>query len=315
MGSFHCPMGAVGKGADNCIDCGLCTASTKSEQRVAADIVRNWIRSQSSERLQRYLIQKIAVCGKGGVGKSTITSMLAIALRDMGYEVLVLDMDESNASLGHKLGFSETPIPLLDMVEINSERVKPDQSWLQSDTVLLTDIPDEFICSSNRLHFMQAGKLEDAFSGCACTLSSIATVFLEKLKLEPRQIMIVDNEAGIESFGRGVERYVDTILTVVEPSFESIEMASRIKYMAEGLGISRIRAIVNKVEDSKFEKIVIKKLAEEEVKYLGVMRKDDDISMAGLMGTVVPECPAKDHIEKIAMLMLDEAEMEYTKTM
>ena len=313
MGVFHCPVGATSKGTEECISCGMCTALTREEQKKASDIVRAFLKSHASERLSRYVIKKIAVCGKGGVGKSTIAAMMAIALRDMGYEVLVIDTDESNSGLHRKLGIDRLPVPLLSFIDRFNDGVAADSSWLDKDEVRIDDIPEEFLSTDNRLHFMMAGKIEDALQGCACSVSDIVKMVLSKLVMDEKQILIVDNEAGVESFGRGLELYVDTIITVVEPSFESINMASTIKYMAEGLGISRIRAIVNKVTNDKIEKVMIKKLIEEGVKYLGVLRLDDDINIAGLLGETVAECDAKAKLENIVRLMLDEAEMTYNK--
>ncbi|MBQ2746867.1 MAG: P-loop NTPase [Firmicutes bacterium] len=311
MSFFHCPVGASSKGTEECISCGMCTALTREEQKKAADIVRAYLRSNVSKRLSRYVIKKIAVCGKGGAGKSTVAAMMAIALRDMGYEVLVIDTDESNSGLHRKLGIDDLPKPLLSFIDRFNDGVAEDSSWLDKDSLKIEDIPETFITTNNRLSFMMAGKIEDAMQGCACSASDLLKLLLSKIEVDDRQIVIIDNEAGVESFGRGLELYVDTVITVVEPSFESIGMAGTIKYMAEGLGISRIRAILNKVTSDKIEKVMIGKLLEQEVKYLGVMRLDDDINVAGLLGEVVSECDAKSSFESIVRIMLDEAEMKY----
>lgn len=313
MGVFHCPMGAVGMDAENCIHCGMCQARTKTEQRAAADKVREHLRQSADTRLSKYLIKKIAVCGKGGVGKSTITGMMAMALRDMGYEVLVIDTDESNEGLSRKLGFSGQPKPLMAFLEQLPEEELPRAEWLTNEKIRFEDIPEEFLLSRNRLHFMMAGKIEDALQGCACSLTDVVKILLSKLETEAKQIVIVDIEAGVESFGRGVERYTDTIIMVVEPSYESIQMAKTIRYMAEGMGILRIRAILNKVGSPKAGEITIKQLLEDNIKYLGVMYMDEDISEAGLLGQTVTECEAKENIENIIRLMLDESEMEYNQ--
>lgn len=315
MGAFHCPVGAVGMGSEDCIECGMCVAITKEEQKKAANLVREYLRGQADTRLERYVIQRIAVCGKGGVGKSTLSAMAAIALQDMGYEVLVIDMDESNAGLHRKLGFTdqELPKPLSSFLERFSGGEKQDTSWMDQEEIRMEDIPEEYMGSKGRLHFMMAGKIEDALQGCACSLADIVKILLSKLVVDKKQILIVDNEAGLESFGRGVERYMDTILVIVEASYESIRMAFDIKRMAEGMGIRRVRAILNKVSDEKTGKLMIKKLTEQDVKYLGVMKMDECIAAAGLMGEKTGECEAKEKFEGIMKLMLDEAEMKYNK--
>ncbi len=313
MGVFHCPMGAVGIGDENCINCGMCTARTKAEQKAASELVREHLRKTADKRLSRYLIKKIAICGKGGVGKSTVVALSAIALRDMGYEVLVIDTDDSNKGLHRKLGFDTMPKPLLSLLDRFNDGVTADTGWLEGGKLNFEDIPEEYLVSDGRMHLLVAGKIEDALQGCACSLMDIVKVFLSKIQTGPKQIVIIDNEAGVESFGRGIERYADTILMIVEPSFESIEMAKTIKYMAEGMGIARVRAIINKVPSDKAGQITIKRLLDEGVKYLGVMKLDDDICEAGLMGTQLGECDAKAAFERIIMLMLDESEMEYNE--
>ena len=106
MGLFHCPMGAPFWGDDACIDCGLCSA-TSSEERVAASKkLRDYIRSHA---VDKGAIKKIAVAGKGGTGKSSVVTLMANALREEGYTVLVLDTDESNPGLYRMFGFDKGP--------------------------------------------------------------------------------------------------------------------------------------------------------------------------------------------------------------
>ena len=314
MGKFHCPVGAASKEMEGCIYCGMCEAITKEDKKRAADLIREYLKSQASIRTDKYVIRKIAVCGKGGVGKSTISSMMAIALRDMGYEVLVIDSDESNPGFYRKLGFKNQPKPLLSLIEKAPDSQASDNDWITQDSISLSDIPEEYIVSENRINLMMAGKIEDPFQGCACSMSDIMKMLLQKIVLQPKQILLVDNEAGVESFGRGLESGADTILAIVEPSLESIDLAATIKYMAEGIGIARVRAILNKIPDEKTKGIILEKLQEQEVRYLGALKTDGNISEAGLSGAPVKECKAKDEIEIIVRLMLDEAEMTYNET-
>ena len=149
MSFFHCPVGASSKGTEECISCGMCTALTREEQKKAADIVRAYLRSNVSKRLSRYVIKKIAVCGKGGAGTSTVAAMMAIALRDMGYEVLVIDTDESNSGLHRKLGIDDLPKPLLSFIDRFNDGVAEDSSWLDNDSLKIEDIPETFITTNN----------------------------------------------------------------------------------------------------------------------------------------------------------------------
>ena len=99
MGLFHCPLGALGYGDDGCIQCGLCSAVTRAQKIEATQKMRAWIRENRQSSNPDLLIQKIAVCGKGGSGKSTLTALLSGALEHIGYRTLILDTDSSNGGL------------------------------------------------------------------------------------------------------------------------------------------------------------------------------------------------------------------------
>lgn len=314
MGVFHCPLGAPFKGGNNCIDCGLCTASSKEEYKAASEKVRAAIRSTAGDRLEYYKISKIAVCGKGGCGKSTFAAMLARSLEKLGYEVLILDTDESNAGLYKKLGMPGTGKPLLRILGSGfAEYEEVDTEWLKPDKIAISDIPAEYLQTQGRIHLLVTGKILDPFQGCACGMSDLTRDLLLKLNLKDGQIVIADIEAGVESFGRGVERGADTVIDIVEPSFDSIELASRIKYMSEGVGIRRVRAVLNKMPNKDIEKAVLKQLHADEMRHLGCIGVEDSVVMAGLMGQPVADEAFLDRIKRMTMLMLDEAEMPYLK--
>lgn len=312
MGSFHCPVGAPSKGMNQCINCGLCTAKSKQESVLATQKIRAYLQASSSKRLSRYHIQKIAVCGKGGAGKSTVAALLAMILRDYGYEVIVLDSDESNSGFFRRLGFTSPPRPLKDMMENVSDTPSTDFEWMNKEDITLEDIPEDFIQYSNRIGIMESGKINDPLQGCACSIASTVREFIIKLRLEPKQILIIDNEAGLENFGRGVERGVDTIISVVEPSKESVEIAASIQYMSEGIGIRRIRAIVNKIQDEETKKAILDMIKAREIRYLGLVDQDSAVSRANLFGVEIGDNDtARLQMEVIVKLMLDEAEMTY----
>ena len=314
MPVFHCPLGAVAYDGKGCIRCGLCIAKTREEAVEASKTLREYLRTHASARQKKYLIQKIAVCGKGGVGKSTIVTLLANALLEYGYSVLVMDTDESNPGLYRMFGFDQQPKPLMKLLSrFSLGEPEPNTEWLTLDTISIKDIPSEFILEKNKLKFMMVGKIEDPFQGCACSMADVIRDLMIKFKLEEKEIVLVDQEAGVESFGRGVERGMDTILMIVEPSFESISLAEKIQYMAEGIGIGRIRAVLNKMPSEQTAQKVIKELIKKEIRFLGSLYLDSAVSDSGFEGSPIEECEAKAHMRTIARLMLDEAEMKYEK--
>ena len=312
MGVFHCPMGAAYRHDDSCIECGLCEAGTKEAFIKASMIVREAIRKQASSRLDLYKISKIVVCGKGGSGKSTISALLARSLIRLGYEVLIIDTDESNAGLYKKIGFDRTGEPLLKLLGNGRTVADPRASeWMTKDDIYLEDIPEDFLMSDGKLHLLVTGKIMDPFQGCACAMSDLTRELLLRLRLKEKQIVIVDSEAGIESFGRGMERGADTVIAVVEPSFDSLELAERIQYMAEGIGIRRIRVILNKMPSQEITDSILKTFASKDIKYLGCFMLESSILTAGLGGVPVSDEELLGRTCAITKLMLDEAEMDY----
>ena len=306
MGGFHCPLGAVSPGNEGCIRCGLCTASAAEEYAEAADRLRAYIRA-NAPRPRR--MEKIAVCGKGGTGKSTVTAAMARNLTDLGYRVLVLDTDESNPTLARALGLPACASPLHD-TDVRAETAES-LPWIRQD-MTLSDIPPAYVSSAGGLMLVTAGKIEDPFAGCACTMSALARLLMLNLQLNEGEIVLADVEAGVESFGRGTEQGADTVLAVLEPSLDSLEVAERIRYMAEGLGISRIRAIVNKTPDDATAERMLELLAEREIRYLGSLPLSADVSLHALAGTPLEKTdPTYREIGRMLKLFLDENEMDY----
>ncbi len=309
MGLFHCPIGAVGYGQEGCIQCGLCAASTRAEKIAATEILRKWIQENADLRNPDLKIKKIAVCGKGGAGKSTITSLLSGALDLLGYQVLILDTDSSNGGLWRKLGVPEPPPPLSNTAEEDQAKML----FLQREPLYFSDIDDYFLRRNGSRLLLSAGKIDDPLMGCACTIGTFAKMLIENIVPMKREIVIADQEAGVESFGRGVEQACDTVLILVEPSNESIELAGKIQYMAQGLGIRRIRAILNKIEDDSQEEYVCEALSSLGVRYLGSVPLMKSIRNVNLFGNeLTPELSYR-LVGQITTYMLDEAEMSYDK--
>jgi CO dehydrogenase maturation factor len=274
-------MGAAYAGDELCIDCGLCSAKNAIEASDAREKIRQYLISTMSNKK---LNKKIAVCGKGGTGKSTFVSLMAYALHDAGYSVLVLDTDESNPGLYRMLGFAgqEPPVPLMKSYPFNE--LNHNNEWLDRQELSINDIPDESILRNNNLGIVLMGKIEEPFQGCACSMADIARNFVQKLVLKDKEILLIDMEAGIESFGRGFERGVDTILIIVEPSFESISLANKISYMAAVIGVNRVKAVLNKVPSQDVEQILRQELYKKKIDVLGTLHFELNISESSLRG-------------------------------
>ncbi len=306
MGAIHCPFGSAFYDDEPCIDCGLCLATNKEEMVAASAKIRKYLRARAEKTV---LSKKIAIAGKGGVGKSTVVALLANAMSGAGHRVQVLDSDESNPGLQRLLGFdSRQAKPLMDLLERFSPDVtKSETKWLNREEIYSKDIPGEYVLERDSLKFLMVGKIEDPFQGCACSMADVARMFIQKLSLEDKEVVLIDMEAGVESFGRGMERGVDTVLIIVEPSFESLALAEKVSYMAEGIGVNRIRAILNKIPSASIEKKIKEELEKRKIKTAGTIYLDSKISEAGLVGDAIPDnSEAEKAARKIIQQLLAE---------
>ena len=148
-------------------------------------------------------------------------------------------------------------------------------------------IPAEYESELDGVRFMVVGKIIDPFQGCGCSLAEAAREIAEKLQLNDGEILIMDMEAGVESFGRGVERQADTILVVVEPSFESIVVAERIAQMAQGMGISRVGAILNKISSEVMKTRTTQELEKRGVRVFGILTYSPELAETAFEGKPV----------------------------
>ncbi len=309
MPAFHCPVGAAYYKSEHCIMCGMCQAVTTEEKVRATEIIRSYLQNKGNERYLRYCIKKIAVCGKGGVGKSTVVASMAFALEKMGYRVLVVDTDASNPGLYRKLGIKRMPKSLISTLPRFAEGCN-DVEWMRQTELSINDIPKEYRVDQSNIEFMMTGKIENPLQGCACVMGESLKELLGKLTVYENEIVIIDNEAGVESFGRGIEQEVDSVITVAEPSYDSLELAKTIQYMSQGIGIRRVRTIINKVPDEITE-ILKKTLKDNAISYLGFIPESQEIKEKGFLGVNVASTDIMPCIQKIVTAMLDEAEMPY----
>lgn len=214
---------------------------------------------------------RIAVCGKGGSGKSTVSALLAKQMAKTK-NVLVLDIDESNYGLHSQLGMKE-PKDLMKyfggkqsfkekqraapkttqfwgLAANNSDSGKPaqQQSRFFKKRWSFSDLPSEFVEEKNGVKLMAVGKIHEYGEGCACPMGVLTREFLENLDLGEKDIVIVDTEAGTEHFGRGVDKDFDLILVVVDPSYESIKLSKKFEELGEQAG-NKVFFVLNKVEE------------------------------------------------------------------
>lgn len=230
---------------------------------------------------------KILICGKGGSGKSTIASLLAKSLIFKGYRVLVVDADESNYGLSTLLGLSD-PRELMDYVggkKAVKGKMTPGRSQAQKPPVFteqwsIDQIPSECVSKQDGLYLLQVGKVKHFQEGCACPMGVLCKDFLSGLKLEPKDMVIVDAEAGVEHLSRGIASGVDLILAVLDPSYESIRLSEKICDMVKEAD-KPVYFILNKTS-GEIEKKMVSQLGEKQV--IGAVQFSEPIQDAGLSG-------------------------------
>jgi CO dehydrogenase maturation factor len=211
---------------------------------------------------------KLAVSGKGGVGKTTLVAFLAKSFAEEGKRVIVIDADP-DANLGRTLGFPEgTKIkPLIEMEDLIEERTgaKPGQRSFFKLNPRVDDLPDKFSISRNGIRLMVLGTISKGGGGCACPENTFLKSFLNFILLETDDVVILDMPAGIEHLGRGTAQGVDKLLIVVEPTRNSVETAYKIKKLAKDIGLNRFAIVANKIKNEKEKELLKKRFNESEI--------------------------------------------------
>ena len=228
---------------------------------------------------------KLSVCGKGGSGKSVLTSLLANQAISRGLGVLVVDSDESNSGLFKMLGFESPPVPLMELVggkkKLKEKMAQP--NVLSENHFSIEDIPSQYLIRRNGLMLISIGKILQALEGCACPMGVLSREFLKKIPLGENKIALIDMEAGVEHFGRGIDESIDRILLVVEPSFESITMADKIKGLAGAMSKS-VSAVLNKIDSEKTVHKLEGELRIKNIEVIGIIPNDPLVFEACLEG-------------------------------
>ncbi|OQX62796.1 MAG: hypothetical protein B5M56_05215 [Desulfococcus sp. 4484_241] len=248
---------------------------------------------------------KIIICGKGGSGKSSVTAVLARALAKEKMAVLVVDADESNSGLHRLLGV-DPPMNLLDHLggkkafkeKLNSPLPATD-SLIGAPSISTDSLPKECVAQNGAVRLVSVGKIHEAGEGCACPIGVLSRTVLSRLETGQNEIVLVDTEAGIEHFGRGLDKGCDIIIGVIDPSFESFELAKKIEQMAKSVDADCF-LILNKT-DSQSEKIMASNVKKESV--VASLPFNENLFMKSLRGetldTDIPEiAPVCEMIKK-----------------
>ncbi len=212
---------------------------------------------------------KIAISGKGGVGKTTLLALLARELRANDKEVLVIDADPS-PHMAQTLGIKDSKniTPIADMTKLLEERSQktPGSPFYQLNPKV-DDLLKDYMIEHDAYKLMVLGAIQTADGGCACPENHVLRKMLKKLLLTSNQIVLLDMEAGVEHLGRGTIAGADHLLIVVIPSRSSIRTAQKIYKLAQDVKIPKISFVGNLVEDDDDKRFLAEELEVEPVVY------------------------------------------------
>jgi CO dehydrogenase maturation factor len=247
---------------------------------------------------------KIAISGKGGVGKTTIMALLAHQLRKNGKEVLLIDADPS-PHMAQTIGIEnvERITPIAEMRELLVERSgKTEGSPFYNINPQVDDILARFMLEKDGLRLMVLGAIQVGEGGCACPENVVLKRLLTKMLLQPSQVVLLDMEAGVEHLGRGTLAGVDQLLIVVIPSKSSVRTALKIRKLAVDVGIPRISFVGNLVSDEEDRRFLAEGLGESPLSHFpdsGTIRKTERAGKPVITAAAGLEGIAQELLDKI----------------
>ncbi len=229
---------------------------------------------------------KLAISGKGGVGKTTFSSLLIRTLNENGKHVLAIDADP-DANLAAALGIegANEIVPIAEMKDLIFERTEAKPGTVGGFFKLnpkVDDLPDSLSAKLGNIKMMRLGGVPKGGGGCICPESTLLRALVTHIVLARDEVVVMDMEAGIEHLGRATARSVDKLIVVVEPGRRSLDTAGHIRQLAAEIGVTSIGVVGNKIRGQKDEDFLRKHLPDFD--FLGFIPYDGDLIEADLEG-------------------------------
>ncbi|MBU0993353.1 MAG: P-loop NTPase [Proteobacteria bacterium] len=235
---------------------------------------------------------KLIIAGKGGSGKSTLSTLIAKKLSKKGFNILLIDTDESNMGLSRMIGMSPNPV-LMDELGGKKgfkQKMSPQPLSLQgpelfSEPVAIDDIRKDWVSKKDGITLLSIGKIHTSGEGCACPMGALSRLVLSKLILNENDIAIIDTTAGIEHFGRGIDEKCDHLLIVVDPTHESFALARKISIISKDAGLDY--AIILNKASNEVRDIMLENVDKDRV--IGVIPNESQLFLCNLKGEPLTE--------------------------
>ncbi len=229
---------------------------------------------------------KLAITGKGGVGKTTLSSTLARLYAAEGRTVLAADVDP-DANLGLALGLSQEEVdaivPISKMRTLVEERTGASAAnQFYKLNPYVADIPEKFAKEINGVKLLVMGTVDVGGTGCVCPEHVMLKAILSSLTYRKNDVVIMDMEAGLEHLGRGTAANMDQFIVVIEPGARSVQTYRNVKRLASDLGVKRVRVVANKIRDSRDEEFIRNSIPAEDL--LGCIHYNPEIMDADRNG-------------------------------
>jgi len=238
---------------------------------------------------------KIAIGGKGGVGKTTVCAVWAQLFAQDGFDVLAIDADpNANLALAFGVPAEQTPVPLIQMKELIAERTGTRKDAVGAYFRLnpkVSDLPEKYWLELDGVKLLVLGAITRAGAGCACPEGAFLKALLTHTILQRQELVLVDLAAGVESMGRASVQGIDALVVVVEPGGRSIETANNVARMAKDLGIKHVAAIANKITEAAQTDIIRSQL--KDIPLLGSLSYSRSVQQADIERKPVTKADAE----------------------